>query len=70
MYDEEINWSIFDGDPEANCYCRCGKVFRSHAKGVYKGSYRTITRKPCPGCGLNNDCNQISSDPESFSLSR
>ena len=70
MYDKEIDWSIFDGDPEATCYCRCGKVFRSHVKGMYTEGARSVSRKPCPGCGQNDDCNRISFDPESFTLTR
>ena len=70
MYEGTIDWSIFNGDPEATCYCRCGAVFRSHAKGIYRVGYRSVTRKHCPKCGQNDNCNRISFDPESFTLRR
>ncbi len=68
MYEGTIDWSIFDGDPEATCYCNCSMVFRSHAKGIYKEGYGTVTRKPCPKCGQNDNCFRISFDEESFSV--
>lgn len=68
MAEEKIDWSIFDGDPEMTCGCRCGAEFRSHAKSFYTEGRKVITRKPCPQCGRNDNCNQISSDPEIFSI--
>ena len=68
MYTEHIDWSVFDGDPKATCYCRCGAVFHSHAKGIYKPPYRSVTRECCPQCGQNDNCNRISFEPETFNL--
>ncbi len=68
MYEKEIDWSIFNGDSEATCYCCCGTVFRSHAKGVYTKGTSIVTRKPCPSCGQNDNCNRIYFDPERFIL--
>jgi len=49
-------------DPEDYCRCRCGKNFRSHAKITSRGGKLvTITQKPCPNCGKNDNCSRISS---------
>lgn len=64
-----IDWSIFDGDPEQTCGCRCGHIFRSHAKlvmGVERPHSKT--RKPCPACGRDDNCDRLSSDPEPYSI--
>lgn len=66
---DEIDWTIFDGDPECTCYCRCGKVYRSHFK-YYGRISSTVTRKPCSGCGSHLNCYRISSDPETWSVRR
>jgi len=66
---EKIDWSIFDGDPELTCTCRCGAQFRSHAKFVSEGnSFRHYSQKPCPGCGRHDNISGIRSDWERFSL--
>lgn len=57
-----IDWSEFTG-AEDTCRCRCGKIFRSHAKFVMAAK-GMITEKPCPHCGKNNDCRRVTSDPE------
>ena len=57
-----IDWSKFI-DFEDTCHCRCGKVFRSHAKFVIAVK-KVITRKPCPQCGKDNDCMRVCSDRE------
>lgn len=64
-YMSKINWSVFNNDPENNCYCRCGAIFRSHAKFVGVLG-KMVARKPCPACGKNDDMQRVSSDPESF----
>lgn len=58
-----IDWSVFDDVPESSCTCRCGTTFWSHVKVLYQAGARAITRKPCPGCGRDNDCRAIRSDP-------
>lgn len=69
MYEGTVNWGIFDGDPESTCYCRCGQVFRSHVKGIYnKERHFSATRKPCPACGQNDNCNRISFDEETMTI--
>jgi len=66
---EKIDWSVFDGDPEYNCTCRCGAQFRSHYKAFYdRGGRAVYSRKPCPGCGRHDNISGIRSDWESFSL--
>lgn len=63
----EIDWSVFDQDPEATCTCRCGTVYRSHAKLVHdQGHFQHMARKSCPGCGRNDDLRGVSSDWETM----
>jgi len=66
---DEIDWTVFDGNPEMTCHCRCGEVFRSHAK-FYGRIRHTVTRKPCPACGSHLDCNMIESDVETWGIRR
>ena len=62
-----IDWSVFDQYPESTCDCRCGARFRSHAKVVRdKENLVTVTRKPCPDCNENDNCNRVRSDPERY----
>jgi hypothetical protein len=65
---EPIDWTDFDGTSEQTCRCRCGTVFRSHARVRYDAGIRPIARKPCPGCGKSDDLWAISSDPELFTI--
>lgn len=57
-----IDWAKFTGS-EDTCHCRCGKIFRSHAKYVTTAK-GIITRRQCPFCRKDNNCWQVSSDPE------
>lgn len=66
MYEGNIDWSIFKPGDEATCYCRCGGVFRSYAKGIYKEGCGTVTKEPCPKCGRNDDCIRVSWDEVTF----
>lgn len=67
----EIDWSVFDGDPEYTCYCYCGHVFRTHSKCIKdEEGFRNITRKKCPGCGKDDNSRIIRSDPESFTIGK
>lgn len=59
----EIDWSTFDKHPESECGCRCGGVFRSHAK---MQGINLVSRKPCPDCGANNNLCRVLFAPESF----
>ena len=68
MYRGEIDWSIFKLGDEATCYCRCGGIFRSYAKGIHKDGYGSVTKIPCPKCGQNDNCNRLSWDEEIFNL--
>lgn len=63
---DDVEWSRFDQYSEDTIECRCGKIYRSHCKGVVIGeSYSLITRKPCPGCGETQDhVRAARSDPE------
>ena len=67
MYEKEIDWSGFTFS-EDTCTCRCGAVFQSHAKAFYDIERVLVTRRPCPGCGQNDNCNHIESPPEPFTL--
>ena len=62
----EIDWSKFDFS-EDTCYCKCGKVYRSHTKFVGEIS-RPVSRKPCPGCGSRVNMKKVSGDPELMEL--
>ena len=62
-----IDWSSSDKYPEDTCSCRCGNVYRSHAK--YTKEQGLVSRKPCADCGKDNDLRRVESDPESFSVS-
>lgn len=57
------DWAKFDTYPEATCYCRCGVVFRSHSQ-IDMHVCRSISRKPCPGCGKQDELRRVSHDPE------
>lgn len=60
-----IDWTVFDQYPEQTCECRCGTVWRTHAKLVSgERGLHLITRKPCPGCGKPDAVRKASSDPE------
>ena len=61
-----IDWSEFTWS-ENTCHCRCGEIFRSHAKYVMAAK-RMITRKKCPRCKKNNDCWRVTSDPEAIEI--
>jgi len=67
---EKINWSKFDDYSEDTCYCKCGKVYRSHAKGVkIEGKFKMVTRKLCPGCGASvSNCRRYQSNPEIYTI--
>jgi hypothetical protein len=63
----KIDWSIFDGDEENICYCRCGAVYRSHTKmiKVSTNSLDLISRKPCPACcEIKNNLRKVQGLPE------
>lgn len=62
----DIDWSKFTG-LEDTCYCKCGKIFGSHAKYVMAVK-KMITRKPCPQCKKNNDCWRVTSEPEIMTI--
>jgi len=59
-----IEWRAFDPYPEDTLTCRCGAVYRSHAKFVIKPRSGLLARKPCPKCGRVDDIRRASSDPE------
>jgi hypothetical protein len=61
----EIDWSVFDGEPERICYCYCGHSFNTHAKLIKdkSGTYH-ITRKKCYICGKNDNSRIIRDTPE------
>jgi hypothetical protein len=58
-----IDWSGHDKYSEHTNTCRCGAVFRSHAKFVMD-KCRMVTRKPCPACGRDDDLSRCESDSE------
>ena len=68
MSEPKIDWSKFDRYQKNTCSCRCGNVFRSHSK-LDMFIKKPITRYPCPGCGRNDNCYSIKSDPEVYGMS-
>lgn len=68
--DIKIDWYTSDGEPGDTCYCRCGRIYRSHTRVKLVGGRMTaITRKKCPGCGeYISNCFRISSDPEIYTI--
>lgn len=64
-----VDWSKFDGPPSQTCYCRCGGVYRSHAKTTRLGESLTIVSKdPCPDCGSHTDLRKVEGDPERWAV--
>jgi len=63
----EPDWSHFKGPVSQTVYCRCDAVFRSHAK-MDMELRCTISKDPCPGCGLRTDARSVSGDPETQTL--
>jgi hypothetical protein len=66
-----IDWRPFDKFPENTNTCRCGAVFRSHAKTVFDSDKKTfvlLSRKACPACGSRKDVIRSASDPEAMTL--
>ena len=61
-----IDWSKFTHS-EDTCHCRCGEIFRSHAKYVATVK-RVITRKQCPECSKDDDCWRVASDQETMTI--
>ena len=62
---EQIDWSKFKDFSEHTCECRCGVVYRSHAKGTVEDGWKMTTQKPCPGCGETvNNCRKYECDTE------
>lgn len=65
---EAIDWSAFAAYPPNTNYCRCGAVYRSHAK-IAMALRRTVTKEPCPECGRHDDLRMSSSEPEAWRIS-
>lgn len=64
-----IDWSQFGDNVTTTCYCRCGGIYRSHAKTVkHHGSWKGCSQLPCPKCGKHDDLFRVSQDPESVTL--
>lgn len=65
-----VDWEPLLKYPESTVTCRCGAVYRSHAKCVAaNGTLHRVTRKPCPACGASQDhTTSIRSDPETYTL--
>ena len=58
----EIDWTVFDGDPEDILTCACGARFMGHCKAVYQGGERGMySRVPCPACGSTDKIRGASS---------
>jgi len=55
-----------NGDPP-ECSCRCGMTFHSYAQ-LDMDRRKSITEKPCPGCGKTDDIWRGSYPPESFTI--
>lgn len=72
-----LEWREYEGEPEGNCECLCGVVFRSHARGVFRPTVRggtgteigLVSRKPCPSCG-KTELRQCLNDLEAMEARR
>lgn len=65
--EDEIDWTQFGDTVTSTAYCRCGMVFRSHAKAVnIEGRWKCVSRIPCPQCGQHDNIYRVSTDPEQF----
>lgn len=62
-----IDWGMFKEESDTTCYCRCGKIFRSHAMYA-KDLQKVISKDKCPSCLKNDNCWRYQSDPESLTL--
>ena len=63
----DINWAEFDKFPEDACYCKCGKIYRSHVKIVKGNGLILVSRNPCPNCQeTKGHLRKVSSDPEKW----
>ena len=62
-----FDWSKIEQYPKQTIECRCGAVFRAHARySLIEGS--VVTKEPCPGCGSFNTVRAARSDPEVWSV--
>jgi hypothetical protein len=61
-----IDWTVFDQYPENTIECRCGAVYRSHAKMAESGGRLVLySRKPCPACKESvGNARAVRGDPE------
>jgi hypothetical protein len=65
----EIDWSAFGPTVQTTCFCRCGILFRSHAKAAKVGDrFLLVTQRPCPNCGRRDNCSRAGTDPEEFTI--
>ncbi len=71
MNDLPIDWTPFGGQPQYECECFCGSVFRSHCKvvSVDRGLV-LVARTPCPGCGENDRIRSARGEPETMTVGR
>ena len=65
---KKTDWSIFEGELPAACFCGCGAVFHSHAK--YDMSIGgCVSQKECPKCGSDRTLQRVCHESEIMSLS-
>jgi hypothetical protein len=64
----EVDWTAFNKYSEDTIECRCGAVYRSHAKAkLLETGFTVITRKPCPACGKDRGhVRSARTDPETW----
>jgi hypothetical protein len=66
---DTVDWSKFTDPPCTTVTCRCGYVFRSHAKTVkVDGRWIAVSKEPCIQCGRSDNIWKVSTDPESFTI--
>ncbi len=63
----QIDWAAQDKYPEDTCTCRCGTVYRTHARMIMVPTPNIVARKPCPACG-GIALTRASSDPEAMTI--
>lgn len=62
----EPDWTDF-GKVTQTIYCKCGAVFRSHAK-IDMTILRSVSKDPCPSCSTRTNSRRTSFDTETMTL--
>ena len=65
----DIDWGPLLKYRAPEVECRCGAIFRRHAKGAsVDGEFVVFLRNPCPVCEAATNPRRVSHDPEEWSF--